>query len=200
MAAASMSWAVAAPTAWLSSSKQQAEGLRSLLLPTGVRVVGGLKCSSTRACAASFDEAGLGKSFDEAASGKSSNGFVDMGVLPIQFENGQDPPTVVFAPNRRIVASELSSSSIALNSMHKTIVTPFLMVQFLCRELDVIILCLIDLITVIQKKNAYLAVCSFLIWICAICIFEYPELSALKKSALFWDIWVFFLMSRLISG
>jgi hypothetical protein len=100
MAAASMSWAVAAPTAWLASSnnKQQAEGLRSLLLPTGVRTstTGGLKCRAQPMCVAA--------SFDEAAAFGKSNGFVDMGALPIQFENGQDPPTVVFAPNRRIVA------------------------------------------------------------------------------------------------
>lgn len=109
MAAASMSWAVAAaPTAWLSSAGGVANSKQSLEVRSSTTgLVAGLKCTSTSTTRA--QPTCVAASFDEAASGKSNNnGFVDTGsVLPIQFENGQDPPTVVFAPNRRIVASEL---------------------------------------------------------------------------------------------
>lgn len=44
---------------------------------------------------------GIVRMSGESAKGKS--GFD--GSLPIEFKNGEDPPTLVSAPNRRIVAS-----------------------------------------------------------------------------------------------
>lgn len=105
MAAASMATSFA--TGWLATagvSNKHTDGLHLHLhsgmqsatgsVRTGNGVVG--KCEVGRnsragtvtACAAFEDVFG-------------KNGGVGM---PIQFENGQDPPTVVFAPNRRIVA------------------------------------------------------------------------------------------------
>lgn len=101
------------PAMWLPSSsaaaaaanrQQQGEGLRLYRVRT-TRVASFptiAKCGrdhlghtrATTLCAA-FDE-----------SGKNGRGGVESAAMPIQFENGQDPPTVVYAPNRRIVASK----------------------------------------------------------------------------------------------
>jgi hypothetical protein len=49
---------------------------------------------------------GLPSSTEELSKTKSFKGLESSSSVPIQFESGEEPPTVVSAPNRRIVASE----------------------------------------------------------------------------------------------
>lgn len=49
---------------------------------------------------------GLPSSTEELSKTKSFKGLESSTSVPIQFESGEEPPTVVSAPNRRIVASK----------------------------------------------------------------------------------------------
>lgn len=49
---------------------------------------------------------GLPSSTEELSKKKSFKGLESSSSVPIQFESGEEPPTVVSAPNRRIVASK----------------------------------------------------------------------------------------------
>jgi hypothetical protein len=56
------------------------------------------KASAVTTCGLAYEGNG-----ENGELGKVGHG-AESGIQPIQFENGQDPPTVVYAPNRRIVA------------------------------------------------------------------------------------------------
>jgi hypothetical protein len=58
------------------------------------------KASAVTTCGLAYEGNG-----ENGELGKVGHG-AESAIQPIQFESGQDPPTVVYAPNRRIVASK----------------------------------------------------------------------------------------------